>query len=178
MKTKQLMMGLVPIAIGITALCFSASVNAKNVNAENGTITHLILDGESPVFADAKVNSVYQHYIHLKTALVNNDLPEAESGTEQLSKALKVAGITLKGMDAMVEAKEVKTKRAALDALSLELTDVLKKSKMESGVVYKQFCPMANGGNGGYWLASEAKIQNPYYGKSMMSCGSVKEEIK
>ena len=178
MKTKQLMMGLAPIAIGITALCLSANVNAKNVNAENGIIINLNLVGEGPVFADAKLNSVYQQYIHLKTALVNNDLTEAESGTEMLNKALKTADIKLKGMDGMVEAKDVKTKRAALNALSLELTDILKKSKMESGVLYKQFCPMANGGKGVSWLASEAKIQNPYYGKMMMGCGRVKEEIK
>jgi hypothetical protein len=173
MKTKQLMMG-----IALTALCFSVSVNAKNVIKENKIATHFNFEAEEPVFADAKVNSVYQHYIHLKTALVNNNLEEAEKGSEMLAKAIKDAGLTSKGILPMVEAKDIKTKRALLDALSLELTDILKKSKIKSGVVYKQFCPMANGGKGGYWLASEAKIQNPYYGKMMMGCGSVKEEIK
>lgn len=172
MKTKQLMMG-----VALSALCLSASVNAKN-NISNHVISTQLVEGEGPVFADATLNSVYQHYISLKTALVNNNLPEAESGTEMLNKAVKTAKLSLKSMDAMLEAKDVKTKRAALDALTLELTNVIKKAKIESGVVYKQFCPMANGGKGGYWLANEAKIQNPYYGKMMMSCGSVKEEIK
>jgi hypothetical protein len=173
MKTKQMMMG-----IALTALCFSVSVNAKNVITENKIATNFNYEGEVPVFADAKVNSVYQHYIHLKTALVNNNLEEAEKGSEMLAKAIKDAKLTSKGILPMVEAKDIKAKRAALDVLSLELTDILKKSKIESGVVYKQFCPMANGGKGGYWLANEAKIQNPYYGKMMMGCGSVKEEIK
>ncbi|MBC7652904.1 MAG: DUF3347 domain-containing protein [Oligoflexus sp.] len=173
MKSRQLILGL-----SLSTLCYTANVNAKDFIAKKVTTTKQVLDLENPVFADAKINSVYQHYIHLKTALVNNDLTEAENGTEMLNKALKVAGLTLKGMDAMIEAKEVKTKRAAFDILSLGLTDILKNSKIESGVVYKQFCPMANNGKGGNWLASEAKIQNPYYGKNMMGCGSVKEEIK
>jgi hypothetical protein len=30
----------------------------------------------------------------------------------------------------------------------------------------------------GSWLSDEKQIANPYYGKSMLSCGSVKSEIK
>jgi Cu(I)/Ag(I) efflux system membrane fusion protein len=37
---------------------------------------------------------------------------------------------------------------------------------------------MANKGDGGDWLSSVKKIQNPYYGDEMMECGSVVEEIK
>jgi hypothetical protein len=29
-----------------------------------------------------------------------------------------------------------------------------------------------------YWLSSEAAIKNPYYGKMMLTCGSVTETIK
>jgi len=36
---------------------------------------------------------------------------------------------------------------------------------------------MANNGNGGDWLSSEKKIQNPYYGSDMMECGAVLETI-
>jgi hypothetical protein len=172
MKTKKTMMGL---ALAVVICSTNAFANNLVVNTNNAKV---IMEGETPVFADSKMNNVYQHYIHLKTALVNNNLEEAEKGTEMLDKAIKEAGLISRSILPMVEAKDVKEKRGALDTLSLELADVFKKAKIVSGVVYKQYCPMANGGKGGYWLASEAKIQNPYYGKMMMSCGSVKEEIK
>ena len=37
---------------------------------------------------------------------------------------------------------------------------------------------MANEGNGGYWLAAEQEVRNPYYGDEMLACGEVKRTIK
>ena len=34
-------------------------------------------------------------------------------------------------------------------------------------------CPMVEGGEGD-WVQTSQKINNPYFGKSMLSCGSVK----
>ncbi len=173
---KNYIMGL-----ALTGMIYSAyactNPSANTANTESTEMT-----GEqasvNPKFADAKVNEVYQHYIHLKTALVNEDDKEATAGAGMLATALKDANITSKYISKVVDAKDLKGKRAKFSELSNELADAFKKSKIESGVVYKQFCPMANDNNGGYWLASEKKIQNPFYGSKMMSCGSVKEEIK
>jgi hypothetical protein len=49
-----------------------------------------------------------------------------------------------------------------------------KQFKLSDKPVYVQYCPMADGS----WLSDEKQIVNPYYGKSMLSCGSVKSEIK
>ena len=46
--------------------------------------------------------------------------------------------------------------------------------KVSSTPVYVQYCPMAKG----QWLSDEKEIKNPYYGNSMLTCGSVKSEIK
>jgi membrane fusion protein, copper/silver efflux system len=43
--------------------------------------------------------------------------------------------------------------------------------------VYRQFCPMANNDKGAFWLSLDEKINNPYYGSSMLTCGEVKEII-
>jgi Cu(I)/Ag(I) efflux system membrane fusion protein len=40
---------------------------------------------------------------------------------------------------------------------------------------YLSFCPMARDGDGAYWLQENKKLLNPYYGASMLYCGSVKE---
>jgi Cu(I)/Ag(I) efflux system membrane fusion protein len=37
------------------------------------------------------------------------------------------------------------------------------------------FCPMAFGNKGAYWLQTEKKIRNPYFGTKMLGCGEIKE---
>ena len=37
---------------------------------------------------------------------------------------------------------------------------------------------MANNGKGANWLSKENKVQNPYYGSVMLTCGKVVETIK
>jgi len=49
-----------------------------------------------------------------------------------------------------------------------------KKFKLSSKQIFVQYCPMADGN----WMSDERKIVNPYYGSSMLSCGTVKSEIK
>lgn len=44
--------------------------------------------------------------------------------------------------------------------------------------LYKQYCPMANNGNGAMWIGESDQIKNPYYGAEMPECGDVKEEVK
>ena len=43
---------------------------------------------------------------------------------------------------------------------------------------YVAFCPMAFDNRGAPWLARVRQINNPYYGASMLRCGSVKAEMK
>lgn len=63
-------------------------------------------------------------------------------------------------------------------SLSNNLTTVIKTLKINEETAYSQFCPMANDGKGAYWLSKEDKVKNPYYGKKMLTCGSVKETLK
>jgi len=173
---KNYMMG-----IALTGMIYSAyactNPSSTATNAEN-TETVAEEAQVNPKFADAKVNEVYQHYIHLKTALVNEDEKEATAGAKMLATAMKDANIASENIASVADAKDIKGKRVKFSELSNELAETFKKSKIESGVVYKQYCPMANDNNGGYWLASEKKIKNPFYGSKMMGCGSVEEEIK
>jgi hypothetical protein len=62
--------------------------------------------------------------------------------------------------------------------LSNNLTTLVKTLKINVETAYSQFCPMANDGKGAFWLSKEDKVKNPYYGKKMLTCGSVKETLK
>lgn len=171
---KSILLALVTIAFTTISCTGGNNHKSEEHTAENSqNSTH-------PKFEDAKVNNVYQHYIHLKTALVNSDNDEAKSGATMLEKALNDSDQKNIALTAakIKDANTIDEKRASLNELSTSLVNYFKTTKLASGTIYKQHCPMANDGNGGYWLASEAEIKNPYYGESMLKCGSVEEEIK
>ncbi|MEN8140712.1 MAG: efflux RND transporter periplasmic adaptor subunit [Thermodesulfobacteriota bacterium] len=44
--------------------------------------------------------------------------------------------------------------------------------------LYKQYCPMAFDNKGATWLADSEQINNPYFGKMMLRCGEVREQLK
>ena len=93
----------------------------------------------NPKFEDEKMNEVYQHYIHLKTALVNDNAKEADEGAKMLEKALINAGISYSSVPDMVKAIDVKAKRQQLDKLSIQLALIFKKYKLERGVFTSNF---------------------------------------
>lgn len=130
-------------------------------------------------FSNGKVNDVYQTYLRLKDALVRADAKEAQKGAEALKVALGKAGSTRGAAIALkiAGANAIKEQRLHLDTLTFEVEKLLKSGAISSGKIYKQHCPMANNGKGGYWLAAEPTVKNPYYGDEMLNCGSVEEEI-
>lgn len=131
-------------------------------------------------FQNNKMAAVYDHYMHIKTALVNTDAQEAESGANMLSDALQNAGGNEQALNAVQkisQAEDINQQRVAFQDLSAAMEQMLSGS-VSSGQVYKQFCPMAFEGKGAYWLSSSEEIRNPYYGDKMLKCGSVRDTIK
>ena len=75
-------------------------------------------------------------------------------------------------------ARKIDQQRARFITLSNNISSIVKSLKINEEAAYLQFCPMANDGKGAYWLSKDNKVKNPYYGKSMPTCGSVKETLK
>jgi len=44
--------------------------------------------------------------------------------------------------------------------------------------LYLNHCPMANNSNGAFWIDIKKGIRNPYFGESMLNCGSTKQILK
>jgi hypothetical protein len=61
--------------------------------------------------------------------------------------------------------------------LSNDIYDLAKAFGAEQ-VLYRFYCPMVDNGKGAYWISETKEIKNPYFGKKMPTCGSIKEEIK
>src|SRR6185436_16506527 len=72
---------------------------------------------------------------------------------------------------------DIEHQREHFISLSKNMYAVAKAFNTNAANIYYQFCPMANGGKGAYWLSETEAIHNPYFGKKMSSCGSTKETI-
>lgn len=134
--------------------------------------------------SNANISKLYNQYITIKNAL-------AADNADQTSKAaldfIKIAGTVdakllsegninslRKDATAISEARTIQKQREYFYNLSDNMIALAKKIKLSDKSVYVQYCPMAEGS----WLSNENKIVNPYYGSKMLSCGSVKSEIK
>ena len=152
---------------------------------EMGDMNHGDANGDMAMaqdlqFKNEKMSPVYGHYNHVRMALVNSDATEAQNGGKMLLQAMKEANVEAGAMDAaqkIAQSDNLNIQRTAFSDLSNAMEGIM-RGALSSGELYKQFCPMAFEGKGGYWLASSKEIRNPYYGDKMLKCGSVKDTIK
>ncbi|MBS7563494.1 DUF3347 domain-containing protein [Mucilaginibacter sp. Bleaf8] len=123
----------------------------------------------------------YQQYLNLKDNLVKTDGKAAQESAKQLVEPLsKINGCSDAAQMAgqIAATADVKKQRAVFMTLSQDMIPLVKGIKSNKAPVYVQYCPMAGGGKGGYWLSAQKEVKNPYYGDDMLECGEVKEEIK
>jgi len=73
-------------------------------------------------------------------------------------------------------AGKIAHQREHFDMLSKDMYDVV-KTFGAGQTLYQDFCPMYNNKKGATWLSETKDIKNPYLGKEMPDCGSVKETL-
>lgn len=165
---------------GAVALLASCSNN----QSENKTVSDqpaATAASASVQLKDDKLNAIYQHYIHLTTALTNGDTAEAKVAglaIETGAKEVKGADALVSAANEIITAKELESQRKSYSALSNSFIALLKNSGLSSGELYVDYCPMALNDQGAYWLSNVKEIRNPYFGASMLSCGDIKETIQ
>ncbi|AYL94747.1 DUF3347 domain-containing protein [Mucilaginibacter celer] len=128
----------------------------------------------------ADTAAVVKAYIALKDEFLKSDVAGVKTAASALEARL--AGIKGCSETAIVahqitEAGDIKAQRESFLALSKDVVDLVKGGKFKSAPIYVDFCPMADGGKGGYWLSAAKTIENPYFPEHMKECGSVKEQI-
>ncbi|WP_025603834.1 efflux RND transporter periplasmic adaptor subunit [Pontibacter actiniarum] len=150
--------------------------------------------GKVPAAFTKQLNDVVDAYLLLKNALVEADEKEtAKYSTALLAALNKVDDKLLKG-DAKAfweekksflfqharlckEADTIEGKRENFIFLSQPLIKIVEAFGARQ-TLYVDFCPMAKGGEGAYWLSDTKEIRNPFMGKKMLTCGEVKDVIK
>lgn len=139
-----------------------------------------------------QITSVADAYFLVKNNLVKDNLSEAQKSLSTLDQNLGKVNMNLvKGeahdlwMGMLSGLKDAKTKmantkdleeaRKHFSMLSFHMLEVTETFGLNKAVVYKDFCPMAFGDQGAYWLSEQKEITNPYFGASMLNCGEVKQ---
>ncbi len=74
------------------------------------------------------------------------------------------------------ESSEIGMQRQAFAQFNQALYKSIKAFGIGEQAFY-QHCPMAMNSQGAYWISGNEQIRNPYFGNSMMSCGSTKEVL-
>lgn len=172
------------IAAGVIMIAVSCTNAEKKAAVSSDSTATASKEATTPAdveLKDAKVQSIYDGYINLKNALVATKYEDAKTAAAKLQVSLsgyKGCENTALTAEKIASAKDIVEQRKEFTALSSDVIALFKHADVQKGSIYVQHCPMANDGNGGDWLASEKKIQNPYYGDEMMECGAVVEEIK
>ncbi len=165
--------------------------NASNKENDHTNMTERL---EVPKSFQKQLNSVYDGYINLKNALVEDNTNKVSQDANTLLDNLSQVDMKLVKDKThnhwMSLAKEIKS-----SATSISKTTDLKQQRSHFkhlsshlinavqlfGVnekVYVEFCPMADNNNGAYWLSKEEKVINPYFGEAMLTCGEVKQVIE
>lgn len=146
---------------------------------------------EVPETFRAQITQVADSYFQLKNALVADDLPESQKHLPAVKKAIVEVDMKLvKGeahdqwmtiqsqlqsaIQKMEKAKDLEELREGFSPLSEGLLEATERFGLNKEVVYKDYCPMAFGDQGAYWLSETKDITNPYFGASMLRCGEVK----
>ncbi len=145
--------------------------------------------------SSADLTELYSHYTHLTFALSGDEPKEAVSAAkgilasfpkidkngfsdEQKKEFAELEASIREHAEHIADnAGKIDHQREHLDIMSVDFYDLLKDFGTPKPV-YKLFCPMFNDNKGTFWLSDSREVKNPYYGKEMLSCGEVQEEIK
>ncbi|MBL1232501.1 MAG: DUF3347 domain-containing protein [Vicingaceae bacterium] len=134
-------------------------------------------------------------YIDMKNEFVADNLEGVDNAIAIMKeKVNKVSGQLLKNegdrtwkqhaelynskLDEMAHIEGLEAKRSYFGHISEVFYCTIKSFDFSNNQeLYATFCPMAFDGKGAYWVSETKEIKNPYFGKKMLKCGSVKEEL-
>ncbi len=183
---KQAFKLMLPLAV--TAVVMACNNNSSADKPEKDSTSHEghdMSDNSSSTgkvgIKDDKLNAVYQHYVHLTTALINGDAAEAKVASNAIEAGMKdIPGGNNVSVNAakIKAASDIEVQRTVYSTLSNDFIVLVKKAGLSGGALYVDYCPMALDNKGAYWLSANKDIRNPYFGDKMMTCGEVKETIE
>jgi len=166
MKTKLLSL------LTLTALSFA-------VFATTARAGHRTFPKEQTGALMEPVKSVFDNYLKIESALANDSIGVVAANASAIGNAVRVDSMKMLSpeiaaqADALAKTKDLASARAVFKRLSKSLIQYLNDHNV-SGAYVEVYCPMAKAS----WLQTGDKIDNPYLGASMRSCGDIQKKAK
>ena len=149
----------------------------------------------SAAAAPSTFTEIYEHYDAMLQDLIADQVPDTKTHGAAIEKAASelgkrwsaaAAGVTTEASEdvrallpavekaaaALQEASELEAVRQAFYELSKPLVRYWEATASAEGRPIVVYCPMAKKS----WLQAKGDVTNPYYGSSMLACGSVVAE--
>jgi Cu(I)/Ag(I) efflux system membrane fusion protein len=142
-----------------------------------------------------QLQEVFNSYINMKNAFVSSDPKVVGQSARNIISKLKDVNMGLLEGEAhmnwmnqldklnaeinpIASSSDIQEQRRRFAEFSKVLYTSLKTFGLQNGVFYYQYCPMANGDQGAFWLSEIKEIRNPYFGEEMLSCGETRETLE
>ncbi len=173
--TNRIRIACLAAAAGLLLSCGEKNSQTATPAAEPERASAGVQTG--PQFADAPVSEAWNQYMHLRESLVQTNAEGAAAAAKALKETLGDAEPELGNLAAAIANEANVEAQRQLFSEFISKSEAYFAASLSSGTLYKQFCPMAFGNKGGYWLSDVAEIRNPYFGDKMLTCGTVAETI-
>lgn len=168
----------------VLASCKQSTTNEHTDLAHAKTDTIIVVKKPASIPLQLKNRTheiLLEPYWQLQAALVESNA----FGARKAALLLVEAAQHVKNMTAIEEnaaaillEADLEKQRYHFSLLSQELIKLVESAGIQEGAAYVAFCPMAMDDKGAYWLTPEKEIINPYFGVSMLNCGSIEKTIQ
>ena len=179
------------IVVSISIIACNSGQKQTSDTGNNTEMTHNHSKiNDSTLFS---LEAILNDYLEIKNSLANDDAKDAAGAGKRLYKSFENTNsekldskLKAEYIDIIENAKEhaehisdnagkIEHQREHFVLLSKDMQELLEKFG-SSKKLFLDFCPMADGGNGAFWISEIKEIKNPYYGSNMQECGSIKKE--
>ncbi len=184
------------VVIALIALSFAACTNsAPTASAEKAKPATETPTAAPTAAATVSIAELVKGYLSVKNALTadkTKDAATAGTALEASFKSFNKAALSAEQKKAFEDVEDdarehaehigsnggnIEHQREHFEMLSKDIYALI-KTFGAGQTLFHDFCPMYNDKKGAFWVSETKDISNPYYGKKMATCGSMKEELK
>jgi Cu(I)/Ag(I) efflux system membrane fusion protein len=150
----------------------------------------------TPFAFKTQLDQVYKSYLSIQASLSSDDFQNTQSNALTLTKSLQEVDMKLltdmkvhmawmaaseklaKDAEHIAAAPDIENARTEFKKVSDDLIAIAKQfSTSGKTPLYVFHCPMALKNKGADWVQDEKTVKNPYFGKSMLTCGKITDTI-
>ena len=179
----------IALAVALTA-CNNGNnktTDAQQNNVPNDTSMAMQDTASTQTTATVSIKEIISTYLQLKNAFTKDNTNDAATAGTSLQTAFKnfdKTALTAQQKKVFEDVADDASEHAEHiganggNMLSKDMADLIKTFGNGGQTLYKDFCPMYNNNKGAYWISEAKEIKNPYLGKAMPTCGTMKEVMK